>query len=195
MPFLIQIPGLGLLSAMTILAAIGDISRFPSSRHLVSYAGLFPRLHDSGEKHQGGPISKEGRRDLRRVLIEAAWVAVQTHPYWKQEFARLCRRKPEGVAIVAIARRLLVAIWHILRRCAADRHAEAVAVACKLMRWSWALTPEQRGGLSTAQFVRYGLLRLGLGQDLTGFTYGGKPRRLAPAEEIQERFPELVRSD
>lgn len=195
MPFLIQIPGLALLSAMTILAAIGDISRFPSPKHLVSYAGLSPGVHDSGEIHRDGPISKEGRRDLRRVLIEAAWAAVQTHPYWKREFARLCRRKPEGVAIVAIARKLLVAIWHVLYHGVADRHAEAPAVACKLMRWSWELTPEQQSGLTTAQFIRYGLLRLGLGHDLTGFTYGGMPRRVAPVEEILERFPEAGRSD
>ncbi|MGC8946893.1 MAG: hypothetical protein ACP5N6_12150, partial [Anaerolineae bacterium] len=109
-----------------------------------------------------------------------------------QEFARLSRRKSPGVAIVAIARKLLVAIWHILSKQVADRHAEPGVVAGKLLRWSWKLTPEQRGGLTSRQFVRYGLLRLRLGHDLSGFTYGGKPRGLASVEEILTRFPELA---
>jgi transposase len=194
MPFLIQLPGLALLSAMTALAAIGDITRFPTAKHLVGYAGLGTRIHDSGETSYDGHISKAGRRDLRRVLIEAAWSAVNTHPYWKAEFARLCRHKPQGVAIVAIARKLLVAIWHVLTERAADHHANPVMVACKLMRWSWQLTEEQRGGLTSRQFVRYGLLRLRLGNDLTTFTYGGMPRGLASVEEILARFPDLAES-
>lgn len=192
MPLLIQIPGLAPLSAMTVLAAIGDISRFPTDKQLVGYAGLGAGVRDSGESHHDGHISKQGRRDLRRVLIEAAWSAVNAHPYWKGEFARLCRHKPQGVAIVAIARKLLVAIWHILSERVADCHAEPAMVACKLLRWSWELTGEQRGGLTSRQFVRYGLLRLGLGNDLTGFTYGGMPRGLASVDEMLARFPELA---
>ena len=192
LPFLVQLPGLALLSAMIVLAAIGDISRFPTARHLVGYAGLGAGVHDSGQSHRDGHISKQGRRDLRRVLIEAAWSAVNTHPYWKHEFARLCRHKPQGVAIVAIARKLLVAVWHVLAERAADRHAEPAMVAFKLMRWSWQLSEEQRGGLTSRQFIRLGLLRLQLGHDLTKLTYGGKPRGLAPVDEILALFPELA---
>ncbi len=73
-------------------------------------------------------------------------------------------------------------------------------VATKLMCGAWDLTPEQRGGLSTRQpilaarpgFVRCGLLRLRLGQDLTGLRYGGQPRGLAFQAEILARFPELA---
>jgi hypothetical protein len=65
-------------------------------------------------------------------------------------------------------------------------------VACKLLRWSWKLTDEPRGGLTSRQFVRYGLLRLGLGNDLTGFADGGRPHRLASVEEKLARFPELA---
>lgn len=192
MPFVVQLSGFALLSAISVLAAIGDITRFPTAKHLVGYAGLGTRIHDSGESSHDGHISKEGRRDLRRILIEAAWSAVTTHPYWQHEFARLCRRKPQGVAIVAIARRLLVAVWHVLAERAADRHSDPVRVATKLLRWSQKLTEEERGGLTTRQFVRYGLMRLRLGDDLTGFTYGGMPRGLASVEEILARFPELA---
>ena len=86
-PYLVQLPGIGLLTAMTILGAIGDVTRFPASKHLVGYAGLGAGVHASGKRHRDKGITKQGRRDLRFVLIEAAGVAVQTHPYWKRECA------------------------------------------------------------------------------------------------------------
>lgn len=193
--FLVQLPGFGLLSAMTVLSAIGDISRFPTSKQLVGYAGLGAGVHDSGQCHRDKGITKQGRRELRRVLIEAAWVAVQKSPYWRQEFQRLTRRKHPNVAIVAIARRLLVAVWHVLTECAADRHAVPEMVALKLMIWSWKLTDQQRGGLTSRQFVRYGLLRLRLGDNLTHLTTGQTTRRpMAPPEEVLALFPELALS-
>lgn len=191
--FLVQLPGFGLLTAMTVLSAIGDITRFPTARQLVGYAGLGAGVHDSGQTHRGKGITKQGRRELRRVLIEAAWVAVQKSPYWRQEFQRLTRRKHPNVAIVAIARRLLVAVWHVLTECAADRHAVPEMVAFKLMVWSWQLTREERGGLTSRQFVRYGLLRLRLGDDLTHITTGRATHRpIAPAEELLALCPELA---
>jgi hypothetical protein len=62
------------------------------------------------------------------------------------------------------------------------------------MRWSWELTEEQRSGLTSRQFVRYGLMRLQLGNNLTTFTYGGMPRGLALVEEMLARFPDLAES-
>ena len=190
-PFLIQLPGFGLLTAMTVLAAIGDITRFPSARNLVGYAGLGAGVHDSGQTHRGKGITKQGRRDLRRVLIEAAWVAVQKSPHWKEQFRRLTRRKHPNVAIVAIARKMLVALWHILTGRVADHNAEPERVAFKLMVWSWRLTKEQRGGLTSRQFVRYGLLRLKLGDDLTHIRSGQTRRPIAPPEEVLALCPEL----
>ena len=87
--YLMQLPGVGIVSAMTILAAIGEIQRFPSAKKLVGYAGLGASVHDSGETHRTGKITKQGRRDLRWVLVEAAWVAVNHHPYWKAQFEAL----------------------------------------------------------------------------------------------------------
>jgi hypothetical protein len=72
--------------------------------------------------------------------------------------------------------------------------ADPVMVACKRMRWSWELTEEQRSGLTSRQFVRYGLMRLRLGNNLTTFTYGGMPRGLALVEEMLARFPDLAES-
>jgi transposase len=190
-PYLLQLPGIALLTAMTILGAIGDVTRFPSAKQLVGYAGLGAGVHDSGKTHRDKGITKQGRRDLRYVLIEAARVAVQTHPYWKRAFAQLAKRIGDHKAVVAIARKLLIAIWHVLMAKSADRRADAEQVAFKLMVWAWKLTDEQRGHLSSRQFIRAQLLRLGLGQDLTHITRGGTRRPLATIEEVLALRPEL----
>ena len=132
------------------------------------------------------------------MLVEAAWAAVNSHPHWKEQFQRLCRRKHPNQAITAIARKLLVVVWHVLTECAADTHAEPEMVACKLMVWSWKLTDEQRGGLTSRQFartcggagVRYGLLQLDLGHDLTHIVTGQSTRRaIAPPDEVAGAAP------
>ena len=191
MPYLLHLPGVGLIVAMTILAAIGDITRFPTAKKLVGYSGLAVSIHDSGQTHRTGHITKEGRKEFRYALVEAAWSAVEHSDYWTAEFDRLCRRMDKNKAIVAIARQLLVVIWHVLTERAADQHANPDMVAFKLMTWSWKLTDEQRGGLTTRQFVRYQLLRLGLGHDLTHVIRGGGKYLIAPPDEVLKLKPEL----
>jgi transposase len=190
-PYLMQLPGIALLTAMTVLGAIGDITRFGAAKKLVGYAGLGAGVHDSGKTHRDTGITKQGRRDLRFVLIEAARVAVQTHPYWKREFARLAKRIDEHKAVVAIARKLLIVVWHVLMAKSADRRADAEQVAFKLMVWAWKLSEEQRGGLSSRQFIRAHLIGLGLGAELTHITRGGTRRPLATIEEVLALRPEL----
>src|SRR4029450_10576281 len=119
-PYLVQLPGIAVLTAMTILGAIGDVTRFPTAKKLVGYAGLGAGVHDSGKTHRDKGITKQGRRDLRYVLIEAARTAVQTHPSWKRTFAQLAKRIGEHKAVVAIARKLLIVIWHVLMAKSAD---------------------------------------------------------------------------
>jgi transposase len=190
-PYLVQVPGIALLSAMTILGAVGDITRFRSAKKLVGYAGLGAGVHDSGKTHRDKGITKQGRRELRYVLIEAARAASQSHPYWKQVFAYLEKRIGEPKAIVAIARKLLIVVWHVLMAKSADRRADSEQVAFKLMVWAWKLTDEQRGGLSSRQFIRAHLIRLGLGDELTHITRGGTRRPLATIEEVLALRPEL----
>jgi len=190
-PYLVQLPGIALLSAMTILGAVGDITRFATAKKLVGYAGLGAGVHDSGKTHRDKAITKQGRRELRYVMIEAARAAVQSHPYWKDEFAQLERRIGDAKAIVAIARKLLMVVWHVLLAKSADRRADAEQVAFKLMVWSWKLSDEQRGGLSSRQFIRAHLIRLGLGAELTHITRGGTRRPLATIEEVLALRPEL----
>jgi transposase len=169
---------------MTILSAIGDISRFPSPKKLVGYAGLGASVHDSGKTHRTGRITKQGRKDLRWALVEAAWSAVRYHPHWKAHYQRLSRRMHPNKAIVAVARKLLVVVWHVLTEATADRHADQEMVAFKLMLWAWKLGEDGRQGLTTPQFVRKGLMKLEMGEDLTHIVRGGTKRPIATPEEV-----------
>ena len=191
MVFLLQIPGFGLILSMVVLSAIGDIQRFTHPKKLVGYAGLGAGVHSSGEKYQEKSITKAGRKELRWATVEAAWVAVRSDPYWKSQFQRLEKRMHRNQAIVAIARRMLVSLWHILTQRAPYRHFNAETIAYKMLSWAWSMDETARKGLTRPQFAKYGLLRLGIGQELERIERGGYPRRLAPAQEVLALKPEL----
>jgi len=192
MVFLMQIPGMGLILSMAVLSAIGDITRFSHAKKLVSYAGLSPGVHASGETNRSKPITKEGRKELRWAMVEAAWVTVRFNPYWKAQFKQLEKRMHRNQAIVAVARRMLVSIWHILTKREPYLHFDEEDLAYKMLIWAWAMDESSRKGMTPQQFAKYGLLRLGVGQDLERIVRGGAPRRIAPTEEILALKPELA---
>jgi hypothetical protein len=183
---LLQIPGFGLLTVMTVLAAVGEVYRFPTSKHLVGYAGLGAGVHISGETHHTGRITKQGRKELRWIMVEAAWSAVRWDPYWQARFERLAKCRGQRKAIVAIARKLLTVVWHVLTKKEAYRQANPEKVAYKLFRWTWRLDENQRLGLQARQFVRYHLLNLNIGHDLQAIQHGGKKRTLPPPDEVKK---------
>jgi hypothetical protein len=175
--YLVPLPGIGLITAMVLLSAIGDVTRFGAAQQLVGYAGLGAGLHSSGKTVRTGRITKEGRRELRWVLVEAAQTAAGSQPYWQREFARLERRIGQNKALVALAGKLLVVIWHVLHGQSADQRPDAERVAFKLMVWSCKLTDTQRGGLTSRQFIRADLIRLAIGHELTHIRRGAtRPR-------------------
>lgn len=176
---------------MTMLAAIGDITRFENARKLVGYSGLGAGVHASGQTHHSGRITKQGRAELRWALVEAAWVAVFHHAHWKHEFDRLSGRMSPKKAIVAVAHKLLVVVWHVLAKRTADTEANAEMVASKLIGWSGRLGEEGRGGLTTRRFVRYHLMKLKMGDDLKGVRQGRTTRPLASPEDVLALRPEL----
>jgi transposase len=180
---LLHLAGFGVVTAVTVWAAIGTIQRFADPQHLVGYAGLGTRVHDSGLSSRSGRITKAGRRDLRVVLIEAAQVAANSHPHWKAELARRQPRLGRNKAIVAIARKLLVAVWYILAQHKTDRFAQPEAIAQKFLKFAYQLGKENRpAGQSAAQFVRQRLDALPLGQELTSIAWGSKkPIPLPPS--------------
>jgi len=181
--YLVQLPGVGVLTALTLLAAIGDITRFPTAPHLVGYAGMGSRLHDSGQTTRRGRLTKDGRRDLRCAAVEAAHSAARTHPHWQAELARLEPRLGYNKAIVAIARKLLVSVWHVLTHQCVDRFAEPELLARKLFAFAETLTVAHRPEHQTAAAYTHQLLvRLGCGADLATFRRGAKTIRLLPPD-------------
>ncbi len=188
---ILQLPGLGVVVTMTVLSAIGDIRRFESPKLLVGYAGLGAGVHDSGKEHKDKGITKSGRKELRWAMIEAAWRAIRMSPLWKERYEELKKRKGSSKAIVAIARKLLVTLWHVLSKEETDRNASEEDLSWKMLLWSWSLGSEARLGLTPKQFAKYSLIRLGVQNDVTSFMRGKVLRRIAPAEEVLARISEL----
>ena len=161
--FVLQVPGIGVINALVRLSAIGDITRFPTAKQLVGYAGLGASVHASGQTYQTGHITRQGRKEMRAALVESAWMAVEHHPYWKAQFERLSARIGKKKAIVAIARKLLVVVWHVLSKQEADRNADQAMVTRTMMEWARNKSTATRQGLTRAEFVRRELDRLGIG--------------------------------
>jgi transposase len=192
MTYLMQLPGFGVITGMTVLAAIGEIQRFQSARHLASYSGLTPGLEQSGTKYREKGITKEGRKELRWAMVEVAQRAVKSDPHWKQRFQELQKRLHRNQAMVAIARRLLELVWYVLTRRQPYRHFSQERIAYKYLTWAWQMDDEARDGLTRQQFTRYYLMRLGIGQDLTRIALDPKhPRRISSEAELLALRPEL----
>lgn len=192
MTYLMQLPGFGVITAMTILAAIGEVQRFESPKHLASYSGLTPGLEQSGTKNRGKGITKEGRRELRWALVEAAQRAVKSDPLWKTRFQEMLKRMHRNQAITAVAHRLLELVWYVLTRRQPYRHFSHERIAYKYLTWAWQMDDEARNGLTRQQFARYYLMRLGIGHDLTRIALDPKhPRKLASEAELLALRPEL----
>jgi transposase len=109
------VPGIGAYSAMVVLAEVGEIERFGSKRALASYAGLTPSVRESAGKRDRGGIGHHGSGTLRWIMLQVAQVAARHSPAAKAWIARLKKRKPAQVALIALARKLLTAVWALLR--------------------------------------------------------------------------------
>ena len=189
---LLQLPGFGVVISMTVLSAIGDITRFESAKKLVGYSGLGAGVHDSGKEHIEKRITKSGRKELRWALVEAAWRAIRISPYWKEQYEKYLRhmRKP-NLAIVVIARKLLIAVWQVMTKEETDIHASEEDLAYKMLVLAWDLNENERMGLTYKQFAKYALMKLGIETDITRFVRRNVPRRVAPREEVLARMEEL----
>jgi transposase len=113
---LMSMPGIGPYSALMILAEIDDIQRFPSPKHLCSYAGLVPSVRNSGGKTRHGALTKEGSPWLRTVMVEAAKVAVRFSPTLPHYRDRIAFKHGRNAAKVAVARKMLTALYWMLQR-------------------------------------------------------------------------------
>src|SRR3989304_4054884 len=189
---LMQLSGIGVIVSMTVLSAVGDITRFESANKLVGYSGLGAGVHDSGKEHIEKRITKSGRKELRWAMVEAAWRAIRISPYWKEQYEKYLKRmRKPNQAIVVIARKLLVAVWTVLTKEETDIHASEEDLAYKMLVLSWDLDENVRMGLTYKQFAKYALMKLGVETDITRFVRKEVPRRLAPREEVLARMEEL----
>jgi transposase len=114
---LMTIPGIDVTTAATMMAAIGDVARFPTDRHLVGYLGLDARVRQSGvAPARHGRISKQGSPAARHVLVEAAWAAIKTPGPLRAFYRRVAARRGAQIAAVAVARKLAVLCWQLLTK-------------------------------------------------------------------------------
>lgn len=115
---LLLMPGVGVLSAMTFLTELGDLDRFANRRQIAAYLGLAPAAFETGQCHdRKGHITRQGSPRVRHILCQAAWSAVRRSEGWRATYQALQRgsKKRNKIAIVAVMRRLAIAMWHTAR--------------------------------------------------------------------------------
>jgi transposase len=115
MELLTSIPGIGRLTALSLLTEIGPIERFGTADQLASYVGLVPMQHQSGGSNRDMPIQRRAQSELRAMLIQCAWSAVRTKSHFAALYERKKLNKPIQKAIVFIARRQLNTVYAILK--------------------------------------------------------------------------------
>jgi len=114
MQWLVSIPGIGPLTAITLLTELIDIRRFSSFRQLNSFVGLYPMEHSTGDDEHKGSIMIRHNKHLRKILVEDSWIAIRHDPALTLTFNQLTLRITSKRAIVKIARKLLSRIRYVL---------------------------------------------------------------------------------
>lgn len=141
---LLTLPGVDVTVATALLAAIGDLRRFPTPARLAAYLGLVPSVHQSAHHCYTGRITKQGAGHVRWLLVQAAQ-HLDRHPGPLGAFVRkLQRRKNRNIAVVAAARTLVTLAWHVLRTREPYRYALPRATHDKLARLRRRATGERR---------------------------------------------------
>lgn len=141
---LMTLPGVNVMVAETLLAALGDVSRFPDGDHAASYLGLVPSTRQSGDRCYHGPITKAGNSHARWSLVQAAH-SVARHPGpLGHFFNKLAKKKNYNVAVVATARKLVVIAWHMLTKNEPYRYAIPRSTEEKLRRLRVKATGQRR---------------------------------------------------
>jgi transposase len=147
---LMTLPGVSVVTAIALLAAIGNITRFATPRHLVAYLGLDPRVRQSGnEPARHGRITKQGSVEVRSLLVEAGWQATRTPGPLRAFHERVAARRGHKIVTVATARKLVVIAWHLLSRGEDYAFARPALYREKLRRIELLLGAPRHQGRST----------------------------------------------
>ncbi len=114
---LMTVPGVGIGLAQTVVVHLDDPHRFANAGQVGSYAGLVPKQYQSGQMDRSGHVTRRGPSLLRGMLVEVAWMVYRHSPWAKAFVQRVSRGVPgrKKIAIVALARKLLVRLWAMLR--------------------------------------------------------------------------------
>ena len=143
---LMTLPGVDFPVALTLLAVLGDITRFSSADKAAAYIGLAPSTRQSGHHCYHGPITKQGSGHARWMMIQAAQ-SLAVHPGPLGVFFRkLVRKKNRNVAVVATARKLVTIAWHMLRNNEPYRYAQPTTLAAKFSRLRIRVTGQRKKG-------------------------------------------------
>jgi transposase len=142
---LMTIPGVNVTVAIGLMAAIGDIRRFPTPGQLASYFGLVTRVHQSADHCYHGQITKAGRSHGRWLAIEAAQSLAQSTSPLVATYHRVRRKKGHNVAVTALARKLIVLVWHMLTKSEPYRYAPVARTRQKLRRVTPGIGPAGKG--------------------------------------------------
>jgi transposase len=137
---LVTMPGVDVVVAMALIAALGDITRFRDGDHVAGYLGLVPSTRQSGERCYHGPITKSGHSQARWMLIQAAHHLMKTPGPLGAFVRRLARRKGHCVAVVAAARKMMTIAFLMLKRNEPYRYASPLPTRSKLARMRVAAT-------------------------------------------------------
>jgi transposase len=157
---LMTVPGVNLICAATFIAAVGDPRRFLTSRKLVAYLGLDPKVRQSGEAPaRSGRISKRGSAAARWALVEAAWSVVLQPGPLRAFYDRTRARRGHGKAIVATARKLAVLFWCMLTRDEDYAHQQPSLTNKKLRRLELTAGAPARKGKPSGVWVTHQRMR------------------------------------
>ena len=157
---LLQLPGVGTITAVVLWAEIGDIERFPTPEKLCGYSGLVPSVHQSGNTAYMGPITKEGRKRIRWILVEAAYPAAQADAELRRFFRRIQRKKGTNKAKVAVARKLLRIVWAVWHGQVEYARMEPITYQRKLVRLA-RQTPKSARTSTTRELLERVMARWG----------------------------------
>jgi hypothetical protein len=142
---LMTIPGVGVTVALGLLATIGDVRRFTTPAQLAAYFGLVPRVSQSGDRCYHGSITKQGRSSARWLAVEAAQALSQMSTPLTATYHRLRRKRGHNVAVTALARKLIVLVWHLLQKHEPYRYAPIACTRTKLRQLTPGLPPAKPG--------------------------------------------------
>ena len=149
---LMSVPGINLVTGVGILSTIGDVSRFPDKKKLAAYFGVVPSTYQSGDTSRNGRITKQGRAEARWLLIEAAESLRKAPGPMRALYRRVAKRKNHNVAVVAVARKLIEIVHHLLNK--KEDYIYKLPRLTQEKRARWRYLAKQKIGVKLASAAR-----------------------------------------